>query len=240
MNENHLTEQILLDLQALADPKKAEFLPKFFKVGPGQYGEGDLFMGVTVPHQRKIATKYWKEISKEALSQLLHSPYHEARLTALFVLVKKFEKAKSDTEKQDWMEFYLKHRSGVNSWDLVDSSAPKILGEWLFDKNRSLLFDFATTGTLWEKRMAMISTLYFIRKMDFEDTFKIAEILLRDSHDLIHKVIGWMIREVGNRDMDIAFAFLKKHYKIMPRTMLRYAIEKNDPDVREAFLKGAI
>lgn len=240
MNENQLTEQIFLELQALTDPKKAEFLPKFFKVGLGQYGEGDVFMGVTVPQQRKIAAKYWKEVSMEALTQLIHSQYHEARLTALFMLVEKFEKAKNETDKQDWMEFYLKHRSGVNSWDLVDSSAPKILGAWFFDKERSLLYDFATSGNLWEKRMAMISTFYFIRKMDFEDTFKIAEILLRDSHDLIHKVVGWMIREVGNRNKDIAFSFLKKHYKTMPRTMLRYAIEKYDPAEREAFLKGAI
>lgn len=138
------------------------------------------------------------------------------------------------------MECYLENKSGVNNWDLVDSSAPKILGSWFFDKNRGLLVDFAKSGDLWEKRMAMVSTLFFIRQIDFRDTFIIAEILLHDPHDLIQKVVGWMIREVVNRDKEVAFQFLKKHYKIMPRTMLRYAIEKFDPATREGFLKGTI
>lgn len=235
-----INQQIIAELQAMADPENAEFLPRFFKAGPGEYGEGDVFIGVKVPLQRKIASKYWSIVTKESLSKLIQSPYHEARLTALLTLVQKFETAKSDSERKHWVEFYLANRSCINNWDLVDSSAPKILGAWLFDKNREILVDFAKSGKLWEKRMAMISTLFFIRKMDFGDTFKIAEILLHDSHDLIQKVVGWMIREVGKRDKGLALVFLNKHYSTMPRTMLRYAIEKFDPATREGFLKGTI
>jgi 3-methyladenine DNA glycosylase AlkD len=229
-------QQIIKELHEVADPIKAEFFPKFFKTGKGEYGEGDQFLGVKVPDQRKVAKKFWRDIEAKDLEVLITSPFHEVRLTSIFMLVSKFEKATTPGEKKKWVDFYLDNREHVNNWDLVDSSALQILGAWLFDKDRSLLYDLAKSGKLWDQRIAMISTFYFIRKKDFEDTLKIAEILLNHPHDLIHKAVGWMIREVGNRDYEVAFGFLKKHYEKMPRTMLRYAIEKFDPKVREMFL----
>ena len=234
--ENSLSEQIISDLKSHSDKEKALFLPRFFKTGKGEYGEGDQFLGVTVPDQRKIAKKYWKDMEGRGLEVLITSPFHEVRLTTLFMLVRKYEKSKTPIEKKQWVDFYLKNKQYVNNWDLVDSSAHLILGAWLFDKDRSLLYNLAESGKLWDQRIAIISTYYFIRKRDFEDTLKIAEILLNHPHDLIHKAVGWMLREVGNRDYDTEFDFLEKHYKNMPRTMLRYAIEKFDPKVREMFL----
>jgi 3-methyladenine DNA glycosylase AlkD len=232
-----IADQIRNELQQRAIPEKAAFLPGFFKTGKGQYGEGDLFLGVIVPDQRKIATRYWKLITISELTELIQSPYHEVRLTSIFMLVAKFQKTKNQEEKKIWADFYLKNRSWINNWDLVDSSAHLILGEYLFYKNRSLLYDLAKSGKLWDQRIAIISTFYFIRKKDFADTLKIAEILLHHPHDLIHKAVGWMIREVGNRDFDTAKQFLLTHYQTMPRTMLRYAIEKFDPEAKAFFMK---
>jgi 3-methyladenine DNA glycosylase AlkD len=234
--ENNLPEKIISELKSLSDKEKALLLPYFFKTGKGEYGEGDQFLGIQVPQQRKIAKKFLPAIDEKDLMILIASPYHEVRLTALFMLVSKYEKSKTPIEKKQWMDFYLKNKQYVNNWDLVDSSAHLILGSWLFDKDRSLLYNLAKSGKLWDQRIAIISTYYFIRKKDFEDTLKIAEILLNHPHDLIHKAVGWMLREVGNRDYQTEYDFLKKHYKIMPRTMLRYAIEKFDPQVREMFL----
>lgn len=231
-----IQELVLNDFKRLHDPAKAKFLPRFFKTGKGEYGEGDKFLGIIVPDQRKIATKYWKAADLNDLKSLISSPYHEVRLTALFILVKKFEKSKDESEKKTWVDFYLAYRKFVNNWDLVDSSAHLILGSWLFDKDRTLLYDLAHSGNLWDQRIAMISTYYFIRKNDFDGTLKIAEILLYHKHDLIHKAVGWMLREVGSRDFDAEYRFLEKHYKSMPRTMLRYAIEKFEPEVREMFM----
>jgi 3-methyladenine DNA glycosylase AlkD len=235
-SDYNITEQVFKDLDLMSNPEKVLFLPKFFKTGKGEYGEGDQFLGIKVPDQRKVAKKYWKDIEAKDLGVLITSPFHEVRLTAIFMLVSKFEKATSHEEKKEWVDFYLDNRNHVNNWDLVDSSAHLILGAWLFDKDKSLLYDLAKSGKLWEQRIAMISTYYFIRKRDFGDTLKIAEILLNHPHDLIHKAVGWMIREVGNRDYQTAFGFLETHYKKMPRTMLRYAIEKFDPKVREMLL----
>lgn len=232
-----ISDQIWNDLQKRAIPEKALFLPGFFKTGKGQYGEGDLFLGVTVPDQRRIAKEYWKAVAMDELDKLIQSPYHEVRLTSIFMLVSKFQKAKNQNEKKIWVDFYLKNRSWVNNWDLVDSSAHLILGDYLFDKDRSLLYDLAKSGMLWDQRIAIMSTYHFIRKMDFSDTLKIAEILLHHPHDLIHKAVGWMIREVGNRDFETAKQFLHKHYQNMPRTMLRYAIEKFDSETKEFFMK---
>jgi 3-methyladenine DNA glycosylase AlkD len=232
-----IRDQIEDALRQKAIPEKAAFFPRFFKTGKGEYGEGDQFLGVTVPEQRRIAKEYCKAVTMDELAKLIQSPYHEVRLTSIFILVAKFQKAKKQDEKKIWADFYLKHRSWVNNWDLVDSSAHLILGDYLLDKDRSLLFDLAKSGILWDQRIAIMSTFYFIRKKDFSDTLKVAEILLHHPHDLIHKAVGWMIREVGNRDFETANQFLLKHYQTMPRTMLRYAIEKFDPETKEFFMK---
>lgn len=231
-------ENIKLELNKHADPEKANFLPNFFKAGPGGYGEGDKFIGVKVPIQRKVARKYFKTLSLEEVEVLLRDPIHEYRLTALIILVNKFEKAKTAQERKNIKEFYLKNISYVNNWDLVDSSADKILGAYLFDKEKDILYEFAKSDNLWENRAAIISTYYFIKNEVFEDTLKLAKILLNHEHDLIHKAVGWMLREVGNRNLDLELNFLKEHYKNMPRTMLRYAIEKFEPELRNKFLRG--
>lgn len=232
--------QIKEDLISLADEEKAAFLPKFFQVFPGGYGEGDHFIGVTVPDQRQIARRYHSSIPLNELEGLIRDPVHECRLTALFILVLKYERAKTEAEKQAINDYYLGNIDHINNWDLVDSSAYKILGAHLFDKDRNLLYELARSGKLWRQRIAVIATLFFIRNGDFADTLKLAGILLDHEHDLIHKAVGWMLREVGNRDFDVEYRFLQKHYRKMPRTMLRYAIEKFDPVLRKEFLAGLI
>jgi len=211
------------DLEALANPEKAAFFPRFFKTGKGEYGEGDKFLGVMVPEQRKIAKKY-KDLSFGDLAQLLKSDFHEHRLTAIFILVYRFEKGDEGIQKQVY-EFYLKHRKNVNNWDLVDSSAHKIVGPYLKDKDRSILFELAESESLWDRRIAMISCFHFIRNEDFDDPLRIAEMLVNDPHDLIHKAVGWMLREIGKRDEAAEVEFLRNHQD-MPRTMWRYATEK--------------
>lgn len=216
------------DLQKLSSPAKAKSSAWFFKTGKGQYGEGDVFIGVTVPEQRIVAKKY-KDISLLEIEKLLKSSIHEHRLTGLLILAQK----KLSKEIYD---FYLAHTDCVNNWDLVDSSASYIVGEWLVDKNRNILYELARSKNLWERRIAIISTGVFIKNNDFTDTFAIAELLLHDTHDLIHKAVGWMLREAGKRDQDAEEEFLRKHYKTMPRTMLRYAIEKFSEDKRHEYL----
>lgn len=237
METQHL---IIQQLNSYTNPEKAAFLPHFFQAYPGGYGEGDCFIGVTVPDQRKVARKYYRTISLEELTVLIQSNVHEHRLTAIFILVLKYEKTKSELEKENLVNFYLNNISAVNNWDLVDSSAYKILGAFLFDKDRSLLYHFAASGGLWPQRIAIISTLYFIKRDDFVDTLKIADSLLEHDHDLIHKAVGWMLREVGNRDFAVEYNYLKDRYRRMPRTMLRYAIEKFEPELRKQFLEGKI
>ncbi|MBS9524844.1 DNA alkylation repair protein [Litoribacter alkaliphilus] len=237
------SQQITLIQEELlqhADPEKAEFLPKYFKAVPGGYGEGDRFIGVKVPFQRKVAQKHYRDLSLDELEALLTQEVHEYRLTALFMLVLKFEKAKSAKDRKTLLDFYLNHLDFVNNWDLVDSSAPKILGAYLYDQDKSLLYDFAQSGQLWKQRTAIISTQYFIKKGHFDDTLQLADLLLDHPHDLIHKAVGWMLREVGEKDFDTAYTFLEKRYKQMPRTMLRYTIEKFEPEIRMGFLKGLI
>jgi len=233
-------EKIKNDLAQYIDQEKAEFFPKFFNAFPGGYGEGDRFLGVKVPDQRKVAKKYYKDISLDAVEKLLRKPVHEYRLTALLILVNKFEKAKAHEDRKSIVDLYLNNLRYVNNWDLVDSSAYKILGAYLLDKDRSILYRLASSDHLWSQRVAIIATLYFIRKNQFSDTLNIAEILLNHEHDLIHKAVGWMLREVGKRDFQTEFEFLKTHYKQMPRTMLRYAIEKFEPELRQRFLNGLV
>ncbi len=215
-------------------------MPKFFQAFPGGYGEGDLFIGVTVPTQRRIARKYYQLISLKELKELIGAPVHECRLTAVFILVLKFEKAGSEQEREALHDFYKENLASINNWDLVDSSAYKITGPFLFDKERDLLYEMARSGDLWQQRIAIIATLHFIRRKDYGDTLKLARLLLDHEHDLIHKAVGWMLREVGNRDFNVEYDFLKEHYSKMPRTMLRYAIEKFEPELRKKFLKGTI
>ncbi|MHB1418399.1 MAG: DNA alkylation repair protein [Bacillota bacterium] len=232
---------VVTELQQYADKEKAEFLPKqFFKAYPGGYAEGEQFIGVTVPNQRKVARKYFLQVSMQEAKDLLHDSIHEHRLTALLILVLKYEKSKSDSEKKAIVDLYLDNTAYVNNWDLVDSSADKILGPYLLDKEKSILDELARSNDLWKQRIAIIATYHFIRNNMYEDTLRIAFILLHHPHDLIHKAVGWMLREIGNRDFEVEYNFLFNSYKEMPRTMLRYAIEKFDEELRQKFLKGLI
>jgi 3-methyladenine DNA glycosylase AlkD len=210
----------------------------FFKTGKGDYGEGDVFAGIKVPVQRKIA-KEFNQLEYSEVKQLLASKIHEERLIALLILVDKFENG-SEKEKEKIFNYYIENRKGVNNWDLVDLSAPKIAGSYLLNRDKMLLYDFASSDNLWERRIAIISTYTFIRLNRYDDTLKISEILLNDKHDLIHKAVGWMLREVGNRNMNIEENFLRVRYKRMPRTMLRYAIEKFPESKRKKYLEGKI
>ncbi len=226
-------------LESYNDFDKAEKAPKFFQAQSGGYGEGDQFLGVSVPNQRKVAKKFWANINEVELVKLLNDPIHEVRLSAVFMLVEKFNKAKVD-EKEHWVKVYLNNLGGINNWDLVDSSADKILGKWLLDKDKTILYNLATSGDLWKERIAIVATYEFIRNNRFEETYKIAEMLLEHPHDLIHKAVGWMLKEMGKRNPEAEEYFLKKHYHKMPRTMLRYAIEKLGEQRRVAYLKGKI
>ena len=227
--------QLKSDLVAVSDPVRAKHSMGFFKTGKGEYGEGDKFLGVTVPNQRKVAKKYYKDLSFLDLRTLLNSKYHEHRLTALFMLVLKYQKG----QQKEAYDFYLDNLEGVNNWDLVDSSAHKIIGDYLLDKpgiHRKFLYNFAKSKNLWIRRISIIATMTFVSENQFDDALKISEILLHDEHDLIHKAVGWVLREVGKRDKDLEIEFLDKHVNQMPRTMLRYAIEKFDEDERKYYL----
>ncbi len=221
----------------LKNQKKSQLLQRFFKTGKGEYGEGDVFLGIVVPKQRALVKKYWNLLSLSDLQELLNSKIHEYRLTALLILVKQYEKA-SEKKKSDIFNFYLLNTRNINNWDLVDLSAPNIIGSHILGKDRKILYTLANSQHLWEKRISVLSTFAFIRNNQFEDTVKISEILMKDKHDLIHKAVGWMLREIGKRDLQVLENFLKKHHKTMPRTMLRYAIEKFPEKTRKAYLDG--
>ena len=222
------------DLQKLANPKQAEILQRFFKTGKGEYGEGDIFLGIKVPEQREVAKKY--DLTLEEIQDLLSDKVHEYRLTALFILVNKYKKSDKKNKKEIF-DFYLKNTKSINNWDLVDLSAPNIVGDYLLDKDKSILYKLAKSDNLWEKRIAVLATFAFIKDNQFEDAFKISEILLKDNHDLIHKAVGWMLREIGKRNLEAEERFLNNHYKKMPRTMLRYAIERFPESKRKYYLK---
>lgn len=230
---------VIADLQALADAEKRAFFPRFFKTGPGQYGEGDEFLGVTVPHIRAVV-KIHRGLPLSEVETLLQSPVHECRLAALLLLVDRYARG-DEAVRAETARFYLKHLDHVNNWDLVDSSADKILGAWLDETGDTARLDIlAASEHLWRQRVAMIATFYFIRKGEFSHTFRIADILLQHEHDLMHKAVGWMLREVGKRDQRAEEAFLLKRYKTMPRTMLRYAIEKFEEGKRKRYLRGEV
>lgn len=226
------------ELHALGDPVRATHSLRFFKTGPGQYGEGDKFLGLTVPEMRRIARKYRDLDDADAL-RLLKSKWHEDRLVALMLLVDGYERDEADRRNRIHRA-YLANARYINNWDLVDSSAGYIVGQHLHAGDIALLERLAKSKNLWERRIAMIATFPFIRQDEFRPTLQIAELLLGDSHDLIHKAAGWMLREVGRRDRKVLDRFLKKHYRIMPRTMLRYAIEKHPEPIRKKYLTGAI
>jgi len=225
------------ELQSLANPQKAKILQSFFKTGKGEYGEGDKFIGVVVPNIRKVVKLYWEEISLTDCEQILHSPIHEERLCALLMLVTKFEK--EEQLHKEIFELYKANTKYINNWDLVDLTAPHIPGKYLFEKDRSILYRLAVSKSLWERRISILSTFYFINQNDYQDSLKIAKILLHDKEDLIHKAVGWMLREIGKRcSENILEDFLKENYKQMPRTMLRYSIERFPEEKRKMYLAG--
>ena len=268
-----IVDGLIKELRKMADPGRAKNLQRFFKTGKGEYAEGDLFLGLTVPQSRLLVKKYWQEISMKEAKELLHSQYHEERLIALFILVAKFKKAdeagkpafaascakapkaekatagkptfaKATAGKQEIFDLYLANTKFINNWDLVDLSAPNIIGSYLYGPpshkamagEAKILFKLARSKSLWERRIAMLATFYFIGKGEPRLALEIAEILVNDSHDLIHKACGWMLREIGKRcGQEIEEEFLQKHYKTMPRTMLRYAIERFDDKKRKFY-----
>jgi 3-methyladenine DNA glycosylase AlkD len=232
--------QINKRLKQLANPDTAKALQWFFKTGPGEYGEGDVFIGIKVPPLRKVAAEF-KTASFAAIEALLKSKIHEERSLAVLILVRQFGRA-DDLTRQQIYDFYLANSACINNWDLVDGSAPYIVGEhlWKETRGRKQLYVYAKSSSLWERRIAIVSTLYFIRQNDFDDALRISEILLGDKHDLIHKAVGWMLREIGKRDLKAEQTFLKKHYRTMPRTTLRYAIERFPEAIRKKYLLGTI
>ena len=218
---------------AAADPSQVPGLSRFFKTGPGQYGEGDKFLGIKVPVTRAVVKACWRQVTWPDLEACIASEYHELRLAALLTLVEIYR----HTGQKECIDFYLSHTASINNWDLVDLSCYPLLGEWLLDKDRTLLYDLARSGkTIWEQRIGIVSTMTFIRHGQLEDTFAIADILLHHPHDLIHKAVGWLLREAGKRDKAALESFLQPRYATMPRTMLRYAIEKFPEPERRRYL----
>ncbi len=243
MSEQHsiMTSQAIMDsLQALQDREKAAQLQRFFKTGPGDYGEGDIFLGVTMPHLHGIARKAARSITLEELSQVVSSEVHEARMTGLLTLVHTVGSKRGRFSLEQCVAFYLQHIDQVNNWDLVDVTCPKILGPWFLTRDKGQLFAFARSDNLWHQRIAIITTHYFIREGSYETTLQLADILINHPHDLIHKAVGWMLREIGNRTPLLEREYLRTRYMRMPRTMLRYAIEKFPEHERQAYLRGSV
>ncbi len=226
------------EIRTNANVDHAKTMQWFFKTGKGEYGEGDKFLGLKIPVQRKIAKKY-TDLNFKDLQNLLNSKIHEERMISLLILVAQYEKA-GDELKETILKFYLKNCRKVNNWDLVDLSAPKIAGTHLFDGDKQILFKLAVSDNLWERRISIISTYTFIKNREFNTTLKIADILLNDDHDLIHKAVGWMLREIGKLNMQTLEKFLKTRYNKMPRTMLRYATEKFPEAKRQKYLNGKV
>jgi 3-methyladenine DNA glycosylase AlkD len=231
-------EEIHRKLQQLGDPRQALILRRFFKTGPGEYGEGDVFVGLKVPETRKLARQY-EDLSLSESIKLLHSPIHEARLMALLILVHDFQRGEPDRQREI-CRLYLENSRHVNNWDLVDLSAPSIVGPQIIVLGQERFRSLAASPLLWDRRIAIMATFHGIKKGEFSDTLQVAGLLLRDKEDLIHKALGWMLREIGKRDQPAEEAFLRIHYRSMPRTMLRYAIERFPEDLRLRYLRGEI
>ena len=230
-----LTKTITNKLQALSDAEKREIFPKFFKAGKGEYGEGDRFLGVTVPNIRAIAKQH-KDISLAEIQELIQSEWHEVRLCALIIMVEKSKK-KDEALRKELFNLYLSQTKRINNWDLVDLSCRFIIGEYLLDKSRDILYQLAQSPLLWDNRIAIVSTYAFIRKGQLEDTYALSDLMMQHSHDLMHKAIGWMLREAGKRDSERLYDYVMSHRADMPRTMLRYAIEKFSPKERAILMK---
>jgi 3-methyladenine DNA glycosylase AlkD len=233
-------EDIKRMLSDKADAQKAQVLQRFFKTGAGEYGEGDRFLGISLPEQRSIARRCWQTTPLDELGSLISTDVHEHRMTGLLMLVYAAESRSGRADPSEYVQFYLHHIDRVNNWDLVDVTCPGILGPWYWDRDRTGLLDLARSGSLWRERISVVTTLFFIRRLDFSTTFAAADILLHHRHDLIHKAVGWMLREVGKRDPTAEREFLDPRYLRMPRTMLRYAIEKFPEGERQAYLHGEI
>ena len=231
-------DEIRRKLKRLGSKDRAEVSQRFFKTGPGEYGEGDVFLGIRVPDLRKLAREHG-DIRLTEARQLLRSPIHEERLLALLILVHAYSRG-DDPARKKILNLYLSHTRFINNWDLVDLSAGHIVGAFLDGRDKSLLFDLAKSNDLWERRISILATSAYIKNGEFSHTLKIAETLMSDEEDLIHKAVGWMLREIGKRDQKAEEAFLKRHYKAMPRTMLRYAIERFPEGRRQRYLKGTI
>jgi 3-methyladenine DNA glycosylase AlkD len=232
-----MLDKLRLDIKKLSNKKRAAVMQRFFKTGEGEYGFGDVFAGLTVPQSRELALKY-KDLDFEDIYKLLRSEIHEERLIALLILVHNFQK--QELLQRRIYEFYMKNIKFVNNWDLVDLSSDKIVGGYLIDKPKAVLFKLAKSQNVWERRIAMIATFNFIKNGIFDDAIKIAEELIEDQNDLIQKAVGWMLREIGKRDLKTEDAFLKKHYKSMGRTALRYSIERLPENTRKKYLLGTI
>lgn len=226
---------VVKELEVLKDKKTAEILQRFFKTGKGEYGEGDVFLGIRVPVQRQVAKRH-ASLRMTDIQKLLESKVHEHRMVALLILLEKYKS--EDKSRGAIFRFYLNNAKRVNNWDLVDLSCPGIVGDYLSDKPRKVLYKLASSANLWERRISIVSTYAFIRKGDYKDTLNISEMLLGDGHDLIHKAVGWMLREVGKKDAKVLKAFLDRHCRKMPRTMLRYAIERLPESERKRYLRG--
>ena len=227
-------QDLINEIENLKCEEKAKIYQRFFKTGKGEYGEGDVFYGITVPELRKISKKY-KSLELNDVEKLLKNEVHEIRMIGLFILSLRFK-----SNEKEIYDCYMNNLVRINNWDLVDVSAPNIPGVYLLDKDKKILYSLAKSKNLWERRIAMLSCFAFIRRNQYEDALKISEILLNDGHDLMHKAVGWMLREVGKRNLNVEEDFLKKHYKNMPRIMLRYAIEKFDENKRQRYLKSEI
>lgn len=233
-----MIEQLKSTLQDLADEGKAKIMTRFFKTGKGEYGEGDIFLGISVPNQRLIAKEFYQQVSLNDIKNLLNSNIHEYRLTALLMLVLKYEKSKDELVRKEIIDFYLAQTSQINNWDLVDTSYYKILGHYCFHQKREeLLFELANSEDLWEKRIAIVSTMYFIKQKSFSIVPEIVLKNLHHSHDLMHKANGWMLREMGKMNEEKLIEFLDEYTLQMPRTTLRYALEKIDPILKDYYMK---
>ena len=233
-----IAHKIRTNLEKLSDKQRAKVLQRFFKMGPGEYGEGDMFLGIRVTELRKLAKEY-QDITTKEVEQLLKSAIHEERLLALLILVRTYSRGDECAKKKIY-ELYLKNTKAVNNWDLVDGSAEHIVGAFLMDKSKRPLYRLAKSKNLWERRISIMSTFHFIKRDEFSETLKISGMLISDEEDLIHKAVGWMLREVGKRRLQTEERFLRDHYKEMPRTMLRYAIERFPEPKRQRYLIGEI
>ena len=239
MNDGMNTPILLREMLSLRNNEEAKGLMRFFKTGKGQYGEGDQFLGIRVPMTREVVKRLWKTTTIEDLKTCIESPWHEVRLAALLTLIQMFKHNRKHPDKQkECIDFYLAHTDRINNWDLVDLSCYELLGTWLLDKDRTLLYDLARNGkTIWEQRIGIVSTMQFLRHHQLDDTYAISDILLNHTHNLIHKAVGWLLREAGKRDEQRLILYLNERHRTMPRTMLRYAIERLPEPARQQYLQ---